>query len=291
MTGMSFQRPGRLDKTGWIGLILLGAIVLSAVFAPWLSPYPPGLQLSDGLDADGAPLPPCWRFPLGTDLLGRDVLSRLLWGGRDALLIGGVANTVAVMTGTLIGMCAAMATGRVGCWIGAGLMRLTDLVASIPVLLLAVTVSAVLRPSIWVVMLVVALAGWAPVARVIYVETSGLSARLHVRAARALGVGWGRIVLRHILPLLGPVIVVWGTLGIAGSVLLEATLSYLGAGVQPPEASWGSIINENQAYLLIAPWLVFAPGGAILLLAVGANLTGSALKRRWMPGATELDAL
>ncbi|WP_072571705.1 ABC transporter permease [Granulibacter bethesdensis] len=288
---MSSRRPGCLDKTGWIGLILLGMIVLSAVFAPLLSPYPPGLQLPDGLDADGAPLPPCWRFPLGTDLLGRDVLSRLLWGGRDALLIGGVANTVAVMTGTLIGVCAAMATGRVGGWIGAGLMRLTDLLASIPVLLLAVTVSAVLRPSIWVVMLVVALAGWAPVARVIYVETSGLSARLHVRAARALGVGWGRIVLRHILPLLGPVIVVWGTLGIAGSVLLEATLSYLGAGVQPPEASWGSIINENQAYLLIAPWLVFAPGGAILLLAAGANLTGSALKRRWMPGVTEQDTL
>jgi peptide/nickel transport system permease protein len=157
-------------------------------------------------------------------------------------------------------------------------MRFTDLMMAFPALLLAICLAAVFQPSLWIVAMVIALVNWVQTARVIYTETSSLAEREFIAAERTIGASTPRILFRHILPHLLPTIIVWGTLGISTTVLLEATLSYLGIGVQPPTASWGNIIFENQTYFQSAPWLVFFPGAAILALALAFNLVGDALR-------------
>ena len=157
-------------------------------------------------------------------------------------------------------------------------MRFTDLMMAFPALLLAICLAAVLRPSLWIVALVIALVNWVQVARVVYSETRSLAEREFIQAEKTLGAGSARILFRHILPHLTSTVIVYGTLGISTTVLLEATLSFLGVGVQPPDASWGNIIFENQTYFQAAPWLVFFPGGAILLVALAFNLVGDALR-------------
>jgi peptide/nickel transport system permease protein len=147
-----------------------------------------------------------------------------------------------------------------------------------PALLLAIVLAAIFAPSLWIVAMVIALVNWVQIARVIYTQTVALSARDHIEATRALGAAWPRILLVHLLPHLVPTILVYATLGIATTVLLEATLSYLGVGVRPPTPSWGGIIFESQSYFLTAPWLVFLPGIAILLSALAFNLVGDALR-------------
>ena len=256
------------------GLVLIAVVVAGAVFAPWLAPFAPEEQLFDGLTLEGAPLPPGGAYLLGTDLLGRDLFSRLLYGARTSLLIGVLANGVALLIGTLVGLTAGYFRG----WIGGALMRFTDLMMAFPALLLAICLAAILSPSLWIVAMVIALVNWVQVARVIYTETTSLAERDFIAAERTLGAGNGRILFRHILPHLVPTIIVWGTLGISTSVLLEATLSFLGVGVQPPTPSWGNIVYENQTYFQSAPWLVFLPGAAILALALAFNLVGDALR-------------
>ncbi|MER8835589.1 ABC transporter permease [Mesorhizobium sp. M0909] len=263
------KRPLALLGLGIIALVLAGAIL-----APWLTGYDPNEQMFDGLTLEGAPLPPGGQFWLGTDLLGRDLLTRLLFGARTSLIIGIVANGVALLIGTLVGITAGYFRG----WIGSALMRFTDLMMAFPALLLAICLAAVLQPSLWIVAMVIALVNWVQTARVIYTETSSLSEREFIDAERTIGASAPRILFRHILPHLLPTIIVWGTLGISTTVLLEATLSYLGIGVQPPTASWGNIIFENQTYFQAAPWLVFFPGAAILALALAFNLVGDALR-------------
>jgi peptide/nickel transport system permease protein len=157
-------------------------------------------------------------------------------------------------------------------------MRFTDLMMAFPALLLAIVLAATFRPSLWIVALVIALVNWVQIARVIYTETRSLAERDFVTAERSLGAGTGRVLVRHILPHLVPTLLVYSTLGISTTVLLEATLSYLGVGVQPPTPSWGNIIFENQTYFSTAPWLVFIPGVAIIVLALAFNLVGDALR-------------
>ncbi|MER8991658.1 ABC transporter permease [Mesorhizobium sp. M0678] len=263
------KRPLALLGLGIIAVVLAGAIL-----APWLTGYDPNEQMFDGLTLEGAPLPPGAQFWLGTDLLGRDLLTRLLFGARTSLIIGIVANGVALLIGTLVGITAGYFRG----WIGSALMRFTDLMMAFPALLLAICLAAVLQPSLWIFAMVIALVNWVQTARVIYTETSSLSEREFIDAERTIGASAPRILFRHILPHLLPTIIVWGTLGISTTVLLEATLSYLGIGVQPPTASWGNIIFENQTYFQAAPWLVFFPGAAILALALAFNLVGDALR-------------
>lgn len=261
-------------KLALFGFALIAIVVAGAVFAPWLAPHPPEEQLFDGLTLEGAPLGPNPTFLFGTDLLGRDLFSRMLYGARTSLIIGVVANGAALIIGTLVGVTAGFFRG----WIGAVLMRFTDLMMAFPALLLAICLAAIFTPSLWIVAMVIAFVNWVQTARVIYTETTALSEREFIAAERSLGASTPRILFRHILPHLVPMIIVWGTLGISTTVLLEATLSYLGVGVQPPTPSWGNIIFENQTYFQAAPWLVFIPGAAILALALAFNLVGDALR-------------
>ena len=256
------------------GMIVILLAIAGAIFAPALAPFDPNAQMFDGLTLEGAPLPPGGAYPLGTDLLGRDLLSRLLYGARTSLVIGIVANGAAVLIGALVGVTAGFFRG----WVGAALMGFTDLMMAFPALLLAIVLAAIFQPSLWIVALVIAMVNWVQVARVIYTETTALTEREFVQATRAMGASNGRILGRHVLPHLLPTMIVWGTLGISTTVLLEATLSFLGIGVQPPTASWGNIIYENQTYFQTAPWLVFIPGAAIVLLALAFNLVGDGLR-------------
>lgn len=255
----------------FFGALTVAAVVtVTALLAPLVAPYDPARQFPDGLTADGQPLPPGGKYFLGTDLLGRDLLSRIVWGARTSLVVGVMANGVALLIGATVGTVAGYFQG----WLGAALMRFTDVMTAFPALLLAIALAAILKPSLWIVALVIALVNWVQVARVVYAQTLSLSRRDFVEAARALGATHGRILLRHLLPHLAPTLVVWGSLGLASSVLLEASLSFLGVGVQPPTPSWGGIINESQTYFTQAPWLVAFPGLAILVTAGAFNLLG-----------------
>ena len=280
VTVVSAARPaGVFSRLGKHKLAVFGAVVIlliagAAIFAPLIAPFSPDDQMFDGLTLEGAPMAPDSKFLMGTDLLGRDLFSRILYGARTSLIIGVVANGLALLIGTLVGLTA----GYFGGWIAAVLMRFTDLMMAFPALLLAICLAAIFQPSLWIVALVIALVNWVQTARVIYAETTAIAARDFIAAERTLGAGTGRILFRHILPHLMPTIIVWGTLGISTTVLLEATLSFLGVGVQPPTPSWGNIIFENQTYFQSAPWLVFIPGAAIILLALAFNLVGDALR-------------
>ncbi|MGH7120068.1 MAG: ABC transporter permease [Acetobacteraceae bacterium] len=273
------------NKAALFGLAVIAIVAFAALFAPYVAPFNPDTQFANGLTLQGAPRPPGSGYWLGTDLLGRDLLSRLIWGARASMIIGLVANSAAVLIGVTLGATA----GFLGGWVGTAIMRFTDLMMAFPALLLAIALAAILRPSLWIVALVIALVNWVQIARVIYTETRALAAREFVEAARAVGAGRLRILLRHILPHLLPTILVWGTLGIASTVLLEATLSFLGVGVQPPTPSWGGIIFQSQSYFMVAPWLVLFPGLAIILLALSFNLAGDALRDALDPTQRGLD--
>ena len=257
-----------------IGLVIIVLVLGGALLAPWLTRFGPDEQMFDGLTMFGEPLAPNATYWLGTDLLGRDLFTRILYGARTSLIIGIVANGIALLIGTLVGVVAGYYRG----WLGSALMRFTDLMMAFPALLLAICLAAVFQPSLWIVALVIALVNWVQTARVMYTQTSSLAEREFIDAERTIGASHARILFMHILPHLVPTIIVWGTLGISTTVLLEATLSYLGIGVQPPTPSWGNIIFENQTYFQAAPWLVFFPGIAILALALAFNLIGDALR-------------
>ncbi len=262
------------NRAALLGLVLCLLMVGAALLAPGLAPHDPDFQFPEGLTLEGAPLPPgsvsgSDHFLLGTDLLGRDLFSRLVWGARASLTVGLVSNLVAVLLGLLIGALGALTRGALGTLI----MRFTDVMLAFPVLLLAIALTAILRPSLWIVALVIAFLNWVPIARVVYSEVASLREREFVEAAQAVGASAGWVLIRHL-----PTALVWGSLGVGTSVLLEATLSFLGVGVQPPTPSWGGIINESQSYLTTAPWLVLAPGVAILLTSLGFNLLGEGLR-------------
>jgi peptide/nickel transport system permease protein len=261
-------------KSVAVSLVVIAVVIGLAVLAPWVAPHDPNMQYFEGLTMEGAPLPPNEKFLLGTDLLGRDLLSRLIYGAQTSLIIGVVANGIAIFIGTLVGVSAGFIRG----WTGTVLMRLTDLMMAFPALLLAIALAAILQPSIWIVALVIAMVNWVQIARVIYSETIAIASREFIAVERTLGASNLRILFSHLLPHLVPTIMVWATLGISTTVLLEATLSFLGVGVQPPTPSWGNIIFESQTYFTSAVWLVLFPGLAIIFLALSFNLVGDALR-------------
>jgi peptide/nickel transport system permease protein len=267
-------RRFRSNKRAVLGASIVILLVLAAIFAPLLAPHSPDQLFDNGLTLDGTPSPPNREFLLGADTLGRDQLSRILFGARVSLTIGVLANGLAVLIGMLIGSIGGYFAG----WLGTLTMRFTDVMMAFPVLLLAIALVAILKPSLWIVVFVIAFVYWTPIARVIHGQVLAMKQREFVDGARALGVGDLGILIRHILPHLMPVIIVYATLGIATNVLFEAALSYLGVGVQPPTPSWGGMISEGQTYFRSAPWLVLYPGVAIVLTVLGFNLLGDGLR-------------
>jgi peptide/nickel transport system permease protein len=256
-----------------VGTALVGAFALSAILAPWLSPYDPGAvpaALSQGMLRS-----PEAAHPLGTDALGRDLLSRVLHGGRVSLALGLGVEVVAAALGVTIGLLA----GYYGGWRDSALMRATDVVMAFPSLILAIGLIAVFeRPGLDKVALVLVALGWTTIARVVRGEVLSLKERDYIQAARALGVGHGAVLLRHLLPnAIGPIIVA-ATIGVGGNMIAEAGLSFLGLGAQSPTISWGTMLAEGQTFLVSAPWVAFFPGAALLLAVLGINLLGDALR-------------
>jgi len=267
------------NKLNLFAILFIIVIIFFSIFAGTIVKYAPDEQLFEGLTLQGAPLSPNVDFILGTDLLGRDLFSRIVYGSRTSLLIGIIANSISVIFGTLLGLIAAY-FGRITETI---IMRFTDLMMAFPALLLAIALAAILKPSLWIVALVIALVNWVQVCRVVYTQTKSLKEKEFVLAVKGYGASNLRIIFKHILPHIYPTMIVWGTLGISTTVLLEATLSFLGIGVQPPTPSWGGIIFESQSYFLDAPWLVFFPGIMIILLALSFNILGDTLRDYFDP--------
>jgi peptide/nickel transport system permease protein len=263
-------RSFRRHPYAGFGLVLLAALALAALLAPLLAPYEP-----NAVDlAAGRLLPPSPAHPMGTDDLGRDILSRVLYGARVSLSIGFLAVAVAVTLGTAVGAVA----GYAGRWIDSILMRIVDLFLSFPRLVLLVAVVAVVDPTIPVIILLLGLTGWMEVSRLVRGQVLGVREREFVLAARALGFRPLRVLVRHVLPnVLTPVIVA-ATLGIGNAILAEAALSYLGLGVQPPTASWGNIIQSGGDRMIEAWWITAFPGLAIVLTVLSFNLVGDALR-------------
>ena len=269
----------RRDNGAIAGMVLVGLIVLAAAAAPWIAPHDPAEQFRDGLTLDGQPIPSTlaagsFQFILGTDAVGRDMLSRLLYGARVSLVVGVLANLLALAIGTVVGAAAGFLRG----WTENILMRITDIMMAFPTLLLAMALVAILKPSVVIIIGVIGLVYWTWIARVIYGQVLVLREREFVTAATALGTPPRRILFRHIVPHLVPTIIVWGSLGIATNVMLEASMSYLGIGVQPPIPSWGNMIQQGQAYYRTAPWLVVVPGLAIMVTVFAFNLLGDGLR-------------
>ena len=270
----------RRDRAAMLGVALVSLIVLGALLAPLLAPHDPAEQFRDGLTLKGEPLPSTLltggglRFPLGTDASGRDLLSRILYGARISLLVGVLANLMAVALGTAVGSVA----GFFGGWAEMVLMRLTDTMMAFPTLLLAMTLVAILKPSVWIIILVIGAVYWTWIARVVYGQVVAMRERDFLTATQALGASRSYTLVRHVLPQLVPTLIVWGTLGIATNVMLEASLSYLGIGVQPPMPSWGGMIQQAQSFYRSAPWLVLFPGLAIMLTVFAFNLLGDGLR-------------
>jgi peptide/nickel transport system permease protein len=283
----------------WLGAIGVAVIIAAAIFAPLLTSHDPNFAFrKEGFTVHGDPVGPSSLFPLGTDRLGRDYFSRLLYGARTSLIVGIVANLIATVIGVTVGSVAAFAgtvrlrfrlAGRrreLRIPVESLLMRLTDAILSFPVLLFAIALVAILRPSLGLVIVVIASVLWTTIARIVYGRAVVLREAEFVMAARAVGVRPARILLRHLMPHLVSLIVVYATLGIAAAIQFEAALSFLGVGVPVPAASWGNMISDNLGYYQSDPRLVVLPGLAIMLTILSFNLLGDALAdafdpRRW----------
>ncbi len=265
---MSALLKNRLALTGGIFLVLLAIV---AIGAPWIAPYDPlSVNLPDALLS---PSPAHW---LGTDQLGRDVLSRLIYGTRISLLIGFIAVGIAVVVGTTVGALA----GFYGGGVDAVLMRLVDTLLSIPTIFLLLAIIALVGPSIQLIMVVIGLTGWMGVARLVRAEILSLKEREFILAARVIGASSLRLISKHLLPNAMAPVLVSATLGVGGAILTESVLSFLGLGVQPPMPSWGNILNEGRVALGVAWWLTLSPGLSILVTVLAFNLLGEGIRER-----------
>lgn len=264
----------RRDRSATIGLSLIGLLVLMAIFGPLVAPHNPDTQFLNGLNAQGLPVPPSRQFPLGTDTLGRDLLSRIIYGARVSLTVGLAANAIAIGVGTAVGLVA----GYVGGLTDTVLMRLTDVMLAFPNLLLAMALLTLIGPGLETVIIVIAFTSWASMARIVRGQVLSIRELEYVEAARAIGASRWRVIVRCILPQLDSVVLVYLTLNIAAAVLFEASLSFLGIGVQPPAADWGAMIAGGESYYQIAPWVFLFPGLALALMVFSFNLFGDGLR-------------
>jgi peptide/nickel transport system permease protein len=252
-----------------VGLGFVLILIVLAVFPNLFAPYPYA-QVFRGMR--GAP--PSWSHPLGFDHIGRDMLSRIIWGSRVALIVGLLATSIAVTMGVAVGALA----GYSGGWVDSLLSRIVDTLMAYPLLVLLITLAAVLGPSLVTIVVIIGFTTWAQYARVVRADVLSLREREYVLAARAGGASTARIVFRHVVPnVLGPVIVL-ASLGIGGIILLESALSFLGLGAQPPTASWGGMLADGRAFILIYPQIAIAPGVMISLTVLAFNVVGDGMR-------------
>jgi peptide/nickel transport system permease protein len=259
----------RRNRLAVAGAVVLIVIVLLALLAPWISPYPP-----NAIHPSQQVLPPSWQHLLGTDTDGRDVLSRLLYGARISLLIGFSSMLSAVLLGTVIGAIA----GFVGGAIDAVLMRLTDLMLSFPLYLILFVLSVIISGGITKIVVIIAILSWMYTARIVRAEVLQLRQELYVEAAQALGASRRRILWRHVLPNALAPLIANATLLVGNNIITESVLSFFGFGVQPPTASWGSMLQNAQSFVISAPWLAAFPGLAILITVLAVNFIGDGLR-------------
>ncbi|RNC65288.1 MAG: ABC transporter permease [Desulfuromonadales bacterium] len=259
-------RGNRFAVAGGIVVLILFAV---SFLSPYLTPWDP-----DAIDAYHVLLPPSADHWFGTDELGRDVFTRVVYGARISLKVGFVSVGIAVVIGTVLGL----VSGFYGGFIDTVIMRFVDIMLCFPTFFLILAVIAMLEPSIWYIMAIIGLTGWMGVARLVRAEVLSLRERDFVLAARALGASDARIIFRHILPnALSPVLVS-ATLGVAGAILTESALSFLGIGVQPPTPSWGNILTSGKDYIEFGWWLSLFPGLAILVTVLAYNLLGEGIR-------------
>jgi peptide/nickel transport system permease protein len=256
------------------GMAVAGCLVVLALFAvslsaPWIAPYDP-----NAIDLTQVLAGPSAAHPFGTDQLGRDVLSRMIWGARISLKVGFVATGIAILIGAILGA----VSGYYGRWVDAVIMRFVDVMLCFPTFFLILAVIAILEPSIWNIMIVIGLTGWTGITRLVRADFISLKERDFVLAARVIGASDLRIIFIHILPNAMASILVAATLGVAGAILTESALSFLGIGVQPPTPSWGNILTAGKDNIDIAWWLSFYPGLAILITVLGYNLLGEGIR-------------
>jgi peptide/nickel transport system permease protein len=266
-----FWRRFSRHRLAVAGSLLLLGLLFCALAAPVISPYEP-----HRIDVKAIKQGPSAAHWLGTDGAGRDVLSRLIYGARISLSVGLVAAGIAIAIGTLLGLFSGFYGGQVDFWI----MRFTDVVMTIPTLIIIITVVAAVGPSILNVMVVIGIFGWTGTCRVVRGETLSLRQREFIHAAHCLGIPTVRIVLRHILPNVVAPIIVAGTFFVAGAILTEAALSFLGIGVQIPTATWGNMLTDAQSLTVLErmPWLWLPPGAMIMLTVLSINFIGDALR-------------
>jgi peptide/nickel transport system permease protein len=269
-------RRFRRHRLAMLGLSILAVLVVASVFAPLIAQHAPTT-----VDLKAYRLGPSLNHPLGTDAPGRDVFSRLLHGGRVSLSVGLVAVSIYVSIGVVLGALA----GFMGGWVDALIMRLADVVMAFPTLIIIITLASVLGPSIYNVMIAVGLLGWPSIARLVRGELLSLREREFVVAARAVGCGDARLIFKYLLPNAMAPVLVAATFGIANAILIEAGLSFIGLGVQPPQPSWGNMLTDAQSLTILEsmPWLWIPPGVMIALAVLSINFIGDGLRDAYDP--------
>ena len=266
---MGFTSRLLRDKLAVVGLIIVLSFFILSVLTPYIAPYDPNI-----IDVDKILMPPSWEHLFGTDDLGRDVFTRMLYGAGISLKVGFVAVGIAVLVGVFLGAIA----GYYGGWTDIIIMRFVDIMLCFPSFFLILAVIAFMEPSIFNIMAVIGLTSWMGITRLVRAEFLTLKERDFVLAEKAMGADNFRIIFVHILPNAMAPVLVAATLGIASAVLVESALSFLGIGVQPPTPSWGNILTQGQSVLGIAWWLSFFPGMAILVTVLGYNLLGEGIR-------------
>jgi ABC-type dipeptide/oligopeptide/nickel transport system permease subunit len=250
------------------GALLLGTVAL-ALLAPWVAPHDPLEQhLADALSGPSA------RYPLGTDDLGRDVLSRVIYGARVSLGVGFSSVIIGLLVGTMLGL----VSGYYGGWIDSVIMRTMDVLFAFPPILLAIAIMAVLGPDLINLIIAITAVSFPRFARNLRAPVLAMRAYDYVTAARVLGASDLRILTRHILPNIGPVLIIVGTISLGFAILSEGALSFLGLGTRPPTPTWGNMISTARTFMEFAPWTVIAPGAALMLVVLAVNFLGDGLR-------------
>ncbi len=257
------------NKLAIIGMVILGIFVFCAIFAPWIAPYDPIAQ-----NVTRRREPPSWEHPFGLDEVGRDLLSRVIYGARVSLYVGVASVSLAIIAGTLIGAI----SGYAGGWIDNVVMRIMDIMLAFPSLLLAIAIVAILGPGLLNMLYAIAFVSIPAYARIIRASVLAAKEMDYTLAARAIGCSSSRILFRHIMPNCLTPIIVQGTLGIATAILDAAGLSFLGLGAQPPTPEWGAMLGQGRGSVFTAPHVVIFPGLAIMLSVLGFNLLGDGLR-------------